>query len=237
VICALRKLRFSGPEIAEVLGRPASTVSAVLKREGMGRLGRLGLQPACRYEKARPGELIHIDIKKLGRIQGGAGKRVTGTRRHHSPTFTDKHHKRRRTVGWEFVHIAIDDATRLAYAEVLGDEKAATAISFLRRATRFFDSYGITVQALLTDNGSAYKARVHALACQSWASATCAPAPGAPRPTAKQNASSAPCWSAGPTAPSTPAPPSAPPPLTAGYTTTTITDHTDRSAARPRSHD
>jgi len=165
VICALRRLRFSGPEIAEVLGRPASTVSAVLKREGMGRLGRLGLQPAWRYEKARPGELIHIDIKKLGRIQGGAGKRVTGTRQHYSPTFTDQHHKRRRTVGWEFVHIAIDDATRLAYAEVLGDEKAATAISFLRRATRFFDSYGITVQALLTDNGSAYKARVHALAC------------------------------------------------------------------------
>src|SRR6476659_11460100 len=119
-IAALRRLRFTGPEIAELLDRPVSTVSGILQRIGMGKLGRLGLEPAERYERARPGELIHIDVKKLGRIQGGAGKRVRdGLKAHYNPTVTDAAGVRRNTVGWDTVHVAIDDATRLAYVEVL----------------------------------------------------------------------------------------------------------------------
>ena len=166
-IAALRKLRFSGPQIAELLDRPLSTVSAVLKRIGMGRLGRLGLTPAVRYERRRPGELIHTDIKKLGRIVGGAGKQVRQVKRqHYTPRVTDRAGKVRHTVGWECVHIAIDDATRLAYAEVLSAEKAETAIGFLARAVEFFARHGICVERVMTDNGSAYVSRAHAIACR-----------------------------------------------------------------------
>lgn len=167
VIAALRRLRFTGPEIAELLGRPLSTVSGILRRIGMGKLGRLGLEPAVRYERARPGELIHVDVKKLGRIKGGAGKRVTGTRRHHQPTVTDAAGRRRRTAGWDFVHVAIDDATRLAYAEVLTDEKATTVVAFLARAVCFFERHGMTIQRVLTDNGSPYRSTLHAIACRA----------------------------------------------------------------------
>src|SRR4051812_18098154 len=135
-IAALRRLRFTGPEIAEVLDRPLSTVSGVLTRIGMGRLGRLGLEPAERYQRERPGELIHIDVKKLGRIQGGAGHRMTG-RRHYNPRPTNALGKRPNTVGYSYAHIAVDDCTRLAYAEVLADETAISAIAFLRRAVAF----------------------------------------------------------------------------------------------------
>jgi transposase len=151
-IAALRRLRFTGPDLAELLDMPLSTVSGILTRIGLGKLGRLGLEPARRYERARPGELIHIDVKKLGRIQGGAGKRARdGLRQHYNRGFTDLHGKRRQTVGWEFVHVAIDDCTRLAYAELLPDEKATTAIAFLRRALAFFERHGIKVERLLTD--------------------------------------------------------------------------------------
>jgi transposase InsO family protein len=167
-IACLRRLRFTGPEIAELLGMALSTVSGILSRIGMGKLGRLGLDPARRYERKRPGELVHIDVKKLGRIEGGAGKRVRdGLRQHYNHRFTDRHGIRRNTVGWEFVHIAIDDCSRLAYAEVLADEKAATAIGFLRRAVAFFERHGIKVKRLLTDNGSAYRSSLHALACRT----------------------------------------------------------------------
>jgi transposase InsO family protein len=168
VIAALRRLRFTGPEIAEVLDRPLSTISGILKRIGMGKLGRLGMEPAERYERARPGELIHIDVKKLGRIVGGAGHRVagpTGTRR--AGSFVDAAGRRRNKAGWDFVHIAIDDATRLAYAEVLPDEKATTAVAFLRRATRFYRRHGIHVERVMTDNGSPYISTVHAIACRT----------------------------------------------------------------------
>ncbi len=166
-IAALRRLRFTGPEISEVLDRPVSTVSGILTRIGMGRLGRLGLEPAERCERAVAGELIHIDVKKLGRIQGGAaGHRIHGHKRH-NPAKTDAAGRRRKAVGWEFVHVAIDDATRLAYAEVLHDEKATTAIGFPRRAIRFFERHGMKVQELLTDNGSAYRSAVHGIACRT----------------------------------------------------------------------
>jgi transposase InsO family protein len=167
-IAALRRLRMTGAEIAEVLGMALSTVSAILTGIGMGKLGRLGLEPAVRYERQRPGELIHIDVKKLGRIQGGAGKRVRdGLRQHYNPRRRDATGTLRQTVGWEFVHIAIDDATRLAYVEVLADEKAITAIAFLARSVEHFASHGISVQALITDNGSAYRSTIHAIACRA----------------------------------------------------------------------
>jgi transposase InsO family protein len=164
-ICALRRVRFSGPQIAEILAMPRSTVSAVLRREGMGRLGRLGQEPANRYERERPGELVHIDVKKLGRISGGAGHRFTG-RQHYTGSRTDAAGVRRARVGWECVHVAIDDATRLAYAEVLADETALTAIGFLERAIAFYARHGIVVQRLMTDNGAPYVSAAHALACR-----------------------------------------------------------------------
>jgi transposase InsO family protein len=166
-IAALRRLRMTGAEIAEVLCMAHSTVSGILTKIGMGRLGRLGLEAAVRYERQRPGELIHIDVKKLGRIHDGAGHRVTGRRGRYTGQRTDAEGSVRHVVGWEFVHVAIDDATRLAYIEVLGDEKAVTAIAFLRRAVEHFSSYGMTVQQLITDNGSAYRSTVHAIACRT----------------------------------------------------------------------
>ena len=163
-IAALRRLRFTGPEIAECLGMPLSTVSGILTRIGMGKLGRLGLEPARRYERARPGELIHIDVKKLGRISvRGAGHRVTGNRASQVKVGP----RRLGVTGWEYVHIAIDDCSRLAYAEVLSDEKAATVVGFLRRAIAFYRRHGITVEQLLTDNGPGYRSAIHALACRA----------------------------------------------------------------------
>jgi transposase InsO family protein len=166
VIVKLRRLRMTAAEIAQTLGMPLSTVSGILTRLSVGRLGRLGLEPAVRYERSRPGELVHIDVKKLGRIVGGAGWRVRGGRQHRNPVITDAAGKPRRTVGYEYVHIAVDDHSRLAYAEVLPDEKATTAAGFLRRAVAFYRRYGIRVEAILSDNGGAYISVVHALACR-----------------------------------------------------------------------
>jgi transposase InsO family protein len=167
-IAALRRLRMTGPEIAELLGMPTSTVSAVLKRIGLGRLSRLApAEPPNRYERSRPGELIHIDVKKLGRIgPNGPGHRVTG-RRVGNRALTDAAGRARRQVGWECVHVCVDDATRLAYAEVLPDERTKTVIGFLRRAVAFYRSHGITVERLMTDNGSAYRSTAHSLACRA----------------------------------------------------------------------
>jgi transposase InsO family protein len=167
VIAALRRLRFTGPEIAELLDRPLSTVSGILTRIGMGKLGRLGLEAAQRYERERPGELVHIDVKKLGRIERGAGKRIFGGSSHYTGSYTDAAGRVRRKAGWDHVHIAIDDATRLAYADVLDDETASTAIAFLRRAVAFYKRHGITVERVLTDNGSPYRSTIHALACRA----------------------------------------------------------------------
>jgi transposase len=158
-ISCLRRLRFTGQEIALTLGMALSTVSGILTRIGLGKLSRLGPpEPPNRYEKSRAGELLHIDVKKLGRIGKGAGHRATGNR---------GKGQRSRGVGWEFVHICVDDATRLAYAEVLDDEKATTCIAFLVRCLRFYRRHGITVERLMTDNGSAYRSTVHAIACRA----------------------------------------------------------------------
>jgi transposase InsO family protein len=167
VIMGLRQLRMTAAEIAETLAMPLSTVSAVLTRSGVGRLGRIGLEPAIRYERSRPGELVHIDVKKLGRIEGGAGKRVGGrSPGRYRPRRLDASGSKRGTTGWEYVHVAVDDYSRLAYAEVLPDERATTAIGFLGRALAFFARHGIRVERVLTDNGSAYRATIHAIACR-----------------------------------------------------------------------
>jgi transposase InsO family protein len=165
VIELLRRLRMTGAEIAECLAMALSTVSAVLARIGLGKLSRLDpLEPPNRYERRAAGELLHIDVKRLGVISG-AGWRVTGNR-----TSQNANRRQRRKggpAGWEFVHVCVDDATRLAYAEVLADEKATTAIAFLRRAVAFYGAHGISVQRVMTDNGAAYRSTIHALACRA----------------------------------------------------------------------
>jgi transposase InsO family protein len=166
VIAALRRLRMTGAEIAFCLGMALSTVSAVLTRIGLGKLSRLEPpEPPNRYERCRPGELLHVDVKKLGRIgPKGAGHRVTGSKRGQANAGRDG----KRTAGWEFVHVCVDDATRLAYVEVLADERASTAIGFLRRAVAFYRRHGITVERVMTDNGAAYRSVAHALACRAF---------------------------------------------------------------------
>jgi transposase InsO family protein len=154
----------TGAEIAETLAMPLKTVQGILTRIGLGKLWRLDREQIVRYERSRPGELIHVDVKKLGRIQGGAGHRITG-RKHHNPTRGSRGAVKR-TVGWEFCHIAIDDYSRLAYVELLSDEKAITAVGFLRRAVKFFASHDIRVERVMTDNGSPYISFAHALACR-----------------------------------------------------------------------
>jgi transposase InsO family protein len=161
---ALRRLRMTAAEIAEILGMALSTVSRWLRRIGLGRRSALAPpEPPNRYERKRPGELIHVDVKKLGRIHH-AGHRVTGHRRDRAPR-RQEGPRRVGTVGWEFVHVCVDDATRLAYVEVLPDEKGATAAGFLRRAVAWFRGMGITVERVLSDNGSCYRSGVHARAC------------------------------------------------------------------------
>jgi len=167
-IVKLRRLRFTAAEIAETLGMALSTVSGILTRTGMGKLGRLGLEQPVRYERSRPGELVHIDVKRLGRIEGGSGKRAfeAQRRKRHNPRLTDRDGVRRYHVGYECVHVCVDDYSRLAYAEVLPDEKATTAVAFLGRAVAFYQRHGITVERVLTDNGSAYRGVIHAIACR-----------------------------------------------------------------------
>jgi transposase InsO family protein len=159
-IAALRRVRLTGQEIALTLGMALSAVQGILTRIGLGKLSRLEpAEPPNRYERGRPGELLHIDVKKLGRIgHKGAGHRATGNK---GPG------RRSRGAGWEFVHICIDDATRLAYVELLPDERATTCIAFLKRALRFYAAQGVKVERLMTDNGSAYRSRLHAIACRA----------------------------------------------------------------------
>jgi len=147
----LRRQRMSGPAIARQLALARSTVGAVLRRLGLGRLTNLDPKPpAIRYERQRPGELIHIDTKKLGRIQG-VGHRITGDRSGQS---------RNRGIGWEHLHVAVDDASRLAYTELLLDERKESACAFLARALAFFGAHGVSVERVMTDNGSAYRSHL-----------------------------------------------------------------------------
>jgi transposase InsO family protein len=166
VITTLRRLRMTGVEIAFCLGMAVSTVSAVLTRIGLGKLSRLEPpEPPNRYERRRAGELLHVDVKKLGRIRS-AGHRVTGKRKQRRTTYTPDG-RRIGDAGWEFVHVCVDDATRLAYVEVLEDEKATTAAGFLRRAVAFYRRHGIQVERVMSDNGACYRSTIHALACRA----------------------------------------------------------------------
>ena len=147
-ILALRRQRLTGPAIARRLSRPISTVSLVLRRAGLGRLSALDPKPTIiRYQREQPGELIHIDIKKLGRIDG-IGHRITGDRTGQS---------NKRGTGWEYVHVAVDDASRLAYTELLPTERKESAVAFTARAVDWFAKHGANVERIMTDNGSAYK--------------------------------------------------------------------------------
>jgi transposase InsO family protein len=157
-ILSLRELRFTAAEIAETLGMAHSTVSAVLTRHGRGRLPRAdGDRPENRYERAQPGELVHVDVKKLGRV-AGVGHRITGDRR--------KGGGQARGAGWEFVHVCVDDCTRLAYAEALDDERADTVCAFLARAIEWFAGHGIRVERVMTDNGAGYRSLAHRAVCR-----------------------------------------------------------------------
>jgi transposase InsO family protein len=145
LVLRLRRCRLTAREIAAKLRMPRSTVSAVLKRNCVGRLRDLQPpEPALRYEHSAAGELLHLDVKKLGRIRG-IGHRITGDRRH-----------RARGAGWEYVHVAIDDYSRLAYVEVLANEEATTTAAFLRRALAFYRIHGIRIRRVLTDNAKNY---------------------------------------------------------------------------------
>jgi transposase InsO family protein len=151
----LRRLRWTSTKIAATLGMAVSTVCAVLARLGLNRLWKLGPpEPPNRYCRRHPGELVHLDVKKLGKFWR-PGHRSEGTRQG----------TRNRGAGWEFVHVAVDDTTRLAYVEVLPSERGDDTVAFLSRAIEFFARYGITVRALLTDNGTNYRSLVFAAAC------------------------------------------------------------------------
>lgn len=154
----LRRQRQSGPLIARTLNLSRSSVGLVLRRIGLNRLDRLEPRPVItRYERERPGELVHIDIKTLGRFKR-AGHRVTGARIEHN---------RGRGIGWEHLHVAVDDASRLAYAEVLPSLGKEDAVAFLNRALGWFERLGVTVERVMTDNGSAYSSRLFAQTIQA----------------------------------------------------------------------
>jgi transposase InsO family protein len=151
-IAALRRQRCTGRQIAAQVGVSAATVSRILRRLGLNRLSSLEpAEPVRRYEREHPGEMIHLDIKKLGRIDG-VGHRITGDRRGQS-----NRRSRGEGLGWEFVHVAIDDASRIAFAKVMTSERKRSATAFLKAALAYYDSLGIKVERVMTDNGSCYK--------------------------------------------------------------------------------
>ncbi len=155
LILELRQTRMTGARIAAQLQRPRSTVALILRRAGLARLrSPQPAEPVRRYQRERPGELVHLDVKKLGRIAGLIGHRITGDYR-----------RKCRGAGWEYVHVAIDDASRLAYVEVLRDETGATSVGFLRRAFAWFGRLGVQVERIMTDNGSGYCSRRFAAGC------------------------------------------------------------------------
>lgn len=159
---ALRRQRLSGPAIARQLRRPVSTVGHALRRLGLGRLAALDPpRQIIRDEREQPGELIHIDTKKLGRIEG-IGHRITGDR-----TRQSSKRGRGEGIGWEYLHVAIDDASRLAYTALLPNEKQESAVRFLEDALAWFAAHGVVVERVMTDNGSAFKSKLFATALQA----------------------------------------------------------------------
>jgi len=157
---ALRRQRWTGAQIARDTGVSTATVSRILRRLGLNRLRSLEpAEPVRRYQREHPGELLHIDIKKLGRFDR-VGHRITGDRTGQSNS---------RGIGWEFVHVCIDDASRIAFAQVMPDEKKESAVAFLKAALAYYQSLGVTVARVMTDNGSCYKAFDFRDACRDLA--------------------------------------------------------------------
>jgi transposase InsO family protein len=181
----LRRLRMTAAEIAEVLGLPLSTVSLWLKRLGLGKRSRLEpVEPPNRYERRHPGELVHVDIKKLGRISVlGAGHRMLGHRRSQLQRRIDG--RLQKLTGYEYLHVAIDDHSRLAYAELLDDLTAACAIGFLRRAVAWYAARGVRVRAVMSDNGSCYIAHSYSQALHELGLKHLRIRPGRPRTNGK----------------------------------------------------
>jgi len=155
-IVALRRQRLTGKHIAMEVGVSPATVSRVLKRAGLSRLRDIEpAEPIRRYEREHPGEMIHIDIKKLGRFSQ-VGHRITG----------DPQKGKSRGAGWEFVHVCIDDASRIAFSQILPDEKKESAIAFLKAAVAYYASLGVSIARVMTDNGSCYRSKAFAKACR-----------------------------------------------------------------------
>jgi transposase InsO family protein len=153
----LRRQRYTGKQIAAETGVSPATVSRILRRLGLNRLSALEpAEPVRRYEREHPGELIHIDIKKLGKFNR-IGHRITGDRTGQSNA---------RGIGWEFVHVCIDDASRIAFSRVMKDEKKASAVAFLKAAVAYYASLGVTIERVMTDNGSCYRSKAFARACK-----------------------------------------------------------------------
>ena len=156
-IASLRRQRIPGNEIAATVGVSPATVSRVLKRLGLSKLSALEpAEPLRRYEREQPGEMIHLDIKKLGKFNQ-VGHRVTGDRTGQSNS---------RGVGWEFLHVCIDDASRVAFSRIMKTERGRCAVAFLKAAVAYYKSLGITVLRVMTDNGSCYRSRAFAKACR-----------------------------------------------------------------------
>ena len=218
-----------GPDwLGAELGVPARTVSRVLRRHRRartcascdpmtGEVIRSSKTTAVRYERDRPGELVHMDVKKIGRIPDGGGWRAHGRAHGH-----DRDRKTTR-IGYDYVHSLVDDHSRLAYSEILPDEKGATCAAFLARAAAYFAGHGITrIERVMTDNAWAYRYSLRERRAPTSASSRSSSSPTAPGRTARSNASTAPCTPSGPTGRSSPPTTSAPPPLRPGSSTTTL---------------
>jgi len=157
VVEALRRQRHTGKQIAAEVGVSPATVSRILRRLGLNRMRDLEpAEPVRRYEREHPGELIHIDIKKLGKFNR-IGHRITNDRTGQSNA---------RGIGWEFVHVCIDDASRIAFSRVMKDERKTSAVAFLKAAIAYYASLGVTIERVMTDNGSCYRSKVFAKACK-----------------------------------------------------------------------
>jgi transposase InsO family protein len=181
----LRRARLTAGEIAEVLGLPLSTVSLWLRRIGLGKRSRLEpLEPPNRYERRHPGELVHVDIKQLARISArGAGHRVLGSRQSQYRRHLDG--RKLGVTGYEYLHVMIDDYSRLAYAELLDDLTATCAIAFLRRGVSWFADRGVQVRAVMSDNGSCYVAHAYRAALHQLGLSHLRIKPGRPRTNGK----------------------------------------------------
>jgi transposase InsO family protein len=203
---ALRRQRYTAKQIAAEIGVSPATVSRILRRLGLNRLSALEpAEPVRRYEREKPGELIPIDIKKLGRI-GSVGHRIPGRQ-----TGVVNRHL---GIGWEFVHVCIDDASRIAFSQVMKDQKKESAVAFLKAAVAYYASLGVRIERVMTDNGSCYRSKAFARTCKMLGLKHIRTKPYTPRPTARPSASSRPACANGltaaPTTPHTSAPPNSP---------------------------